>query len=100
MGKPVALDASAELRDTRGFISMITMRPLAGLKANWTWLPPVSTPISRRPRRAASRRGSGDGIAGMHGHGVEILDGADYDAVVRKCAHHLQLVFLPAERAL
>ena len=27
MAKPVALEARAELRDTRGFISMTTMRP-------------------------------------------------------------------------
>ena len=42
----------------------------------------------------------GDGIAGVHAHRVEILDGADDDAVVGEIAHHLQLVFLPAERAL
>ena len=47
MGKPVALDASAEERETRGFISMTTSRPSAGLTANWTFDPPVSTPISR-----------------------------------------------------
>ena len=40
IGKPVALDASAELRETRGFISMTTMRPLSGLIANWTLEPP------------------------------------------------------------
>ena len=28
IGKPVALDARAELRDTLGFISMTTMRPV------------------------------------------------------------------------
>src|SRR3546814_1996814 len=47
MGKPVALEASADERDTRGFISMTIMRPLCGLTANWTLEPPVSTPISR-----------------------------------------------------
>jgi hypothetical protein len=31
IGKPVALDARAEDRDTRGFISMTTMRPSAGI---------------------------------------------------------------------
>jgi hypothetical protein len=30
MGKPVALEASADERDTRGFISMMTMRPYPG----------------------------------------------------------------------
>ena len=48
MGKPVALDARAEDRDTRGFISITTMRPSAGLIAHCTFDPPVSTPISRR----------------------------------------------------
>jgi hypothetical protein len=42
----------------------------------------------------------GDGIAGVHAHGVEILDGADDDAVVGQVAHHLQLELLPAEHAL
>src|SRR6202171_250848 len=55
MGKPVALEASAELRETRGFISIITMRPFWGLMANCTLEPPVSTPISRRHRMAPSR---------------------------------------------
>ncbi len=44
----MALEASAELRLTRGFISITTMRPSAGLVANCTLEPPVSTPISRR----------------------------------------------------
>lgn len=47
MGKPVALEASADERDTRGFISMTIMRPFFGLTANCTFEPPVSTPISR-----------------------------------------------------
>ncbi len=55
IGKPVALDASAEERDTRGFISMTTMRPSAGFTANWTFEPPVSTPISRSTAIEAAR---------------------------------------------
>ncbi len=51
----MALDASAELRDTRGFISMTTIRPSSGLIANWTFEPPVSTPISRSTAIDASR---------------------------------------------
>ena len=47
IGKPVALDASAELRETRGFISITIMRPLSGLMANWMLHPPVSTPTAR-----------------------------------------------------
>ena len=55
MGKPVALEASAEERETRGFISMMTMRPSAGLTANCMFDPPVSTPIARRQAIEASR---------------------------------------------
>ncbi len=55
MGKPVALEASADERETRGFISITIMRPVAGSTANWTLLPPVSTPISRRTASEASR---------------------------------------------
>ena len=55
MGKPVALDASAEERLTRGFISITINRPSAGFTANWTFDPPVSTPISRRQAMLALR---------------------------------------------
>ncbi len=55
MGKPVALEASAEERHTRGFISITTIRPLLGSTANWMLEPPVSTPISRMIAMAASR---------------------------------------------
>ena len=55
IGKPVAFEASAEERDTRGFISITTMRPSAGLMANCTLEPPVSTPISRSTAIEASR---------------------------------------------
>ena len=55
MGKPVAFDASAEERETRGFISITTRRPLFGSTANCTFDPPVSTPISRSTAIEASR---------------------------------------------
>ena len=55
MGKPVALEASAELRETRGFISMTTMRPVSGWTPNWMLEPPVSTPMARITCRAMSR---------------------------------------------
>src|SRR4029078_7507433 len=48
IGKPVAFDASADERDTRGFISITIRRPLSGVTENWTLVAPVSTPISRR----------------------------------------------------
>ena len=55
IGNPVALEASADDRDTRGFISMMTSRPSSGLTANCTFDPPVSTPISRSTAIEASR---------------------------------------------
>jgi hypothetical protein len=55
IGKPVALEASAEERDTRGFISITTISPSLGLMANWMLHPPASTPISRITATAASR---------------------------------------------
>ncbi len=55
IGKPVAFEASADERDTRGFISMTMIRPSLGLMANWMFEPPVSTPTRRMMRRARSR---------------------------------------------
>ena len=55
IGNPVALDASAEERDTRGFISITTMRPVSGWTANWMLQPPVSTPTARTIAIAVSR---------------------------------------------
>ena len=55
IGKPVALEASADERETRGFISMTIIRPVFGSTANCTFEPPVSTPISRRIAIEASR---------------------------------------------
>src|SRR5512139_3099769 len=54
IGNPVALEARAEERETLGFISMMTIRPSSGRIANWMFDPPVSTPISRMARMAAS----------------------------------------------
>ncbi|MNV62141.1 hypothetical protein D3C71_1546730 [compost metagenome] len=50
------MDASAEERDTRGFISITTTRPVSGLMPNCTFEPPVSTPILRSTAMEASRR--------------------------------------------
>ena len=55
MGKPVALDASADERETRGFISMMMRRPVLGLTAHWTFEPPVAMPILRRTAMESSR---------------------------------------------
>ncbi|CAM4383312.1 hypothetical protein DEMA109039_16660 [Deinococcus marmoris] len=45
------------------------------------------------------RRGHGDAVAGMHAHRVKVLDTGDDDHRVGGVAHHLQLVFLPAQDA-
>src|SRR2546422_7223689 len=55
IGNPVALDASADERDTRGFISITSISPSTGFTANWMLQPPASTPISRMMAIAASR---------------------------------------------
>ncbi len=55
IGKPVALEARAEERETRGFISMTSIWPSAGFTANWMLQPPAATPISRMIAIAASR---------------------------------------------
>ena len=55
MGKPVALEASALLRETRGFISITTIWPVRGSTANWMLQPPVSTPTARMMAIAVSR---------------------------------------------
>jgi len=49
------LEASADDRDTRGFISITIIRPDFGSTANWTLEPPVSTPISRNTAMLAER---------------------------------------------
>ena len=56
MGKPVALEASAEERETRGFISMTTMRPSAGIDARtarWSRRSRRRSRAARRSRRRA-----------------------------------------------
>ena len=55
IGKPVAFDASAEERETRGFISITMMRPFVGSTANWMLQPPVSTPTARMMSMPMSR---------------------------------------------
>ena len=112
IGKPVAFEASADERETRGFISMTIIRPSFGLTANWTFEPPVSTPISRMIAidgvahplvflvGQRLRRRDRDRVAGVDAHRVEVLDRADDDEVVRLVAHDLQLELLPADQAL
>ena len=108
MGKPVAFEASADERDTRGFISMIDPPPGGGVHRE---LHVGAARLHADPAQAGEGvvahglvldvgqrlgRRHGDGVAGVHAHGVEVLDGADDDAVVRRVAHHLELELLPA----
>ena len=104
----MAFEARAEERETRGFISMMTMRPLSGFTANWMLDPPVSTPTARITAKEASHdleflvrerldRRHSDGIAGMDAHWVEVLDGTNDDAIVLAVAHDLHLELLPAQ---
>ncbi len=51
----MAFDASAEDRETRGFISITTRRPVSGCTANWMLHPPVSTPTARSTAMPVSR---------------------------------------------
>ena len=44
------------------------------------------------------RRGDGDRIARVDAHRIDILDRADDDRIVLAVAHHLHLVFFPAEQ--
>ncbi len=55
IGNPVAFEASAEDRETRGFISITTIWPVSGWTPNWMLEPPVSTPTARITRIAWSR---------------------------------------------
>ena len=55
IGKPVAFDASADERDTRGFISMMMRRPVPGSTAHCTLDPPVAMPIFLRTAIESSR---------------------------------------------
>jgi len=45
-------------------------------------------------------RSDGNGITGMHPHGIQVFDGADNDAIVLVVTHHLHLVLFPAQGRL
>ena len=83
IGKPVAFEASAEERDVRGLISMMTTRPVFGSCANWTLVPPGAV-----------------GVARVDAHGVDVLDEADRDHLVLRVADDLDLELLPVEDRL
>ena len=108
----MALEASAEERDTRGFISITTISSVSGLTANWMFEPPVSTPdrADHRDRLVAQLlvlavgerllRRDRDRVAGVHAHRVDVLDRADDHDVVVAVAHHLELELAPADHRL
>ena len=113
IGKPVAFEASADERETLGFISMTGGSPVArvhgeldvraaGLDADAPDAREgvVAHRLVLDVRERLGRR-DGDRVAGVDAHRVEVLDRADDDAVVRAVAHHLELELLPAgDRAL
>ena len=108
IGKPVALDASALDRDTRGFISM-TIEPAVGRVDGELDVAAAGVDADLAQDRDAQvahrlvlavgqrhRRGDGDRVAGVHAHRVEVLDRAHHHHVVVAVAHQLELEFLPA----
>ena len=108
MGKPVALEARAEEREVRGLISMTTTRPVLGSWANWMLVPPMTSDglddvvgvflQALLQFRVDGQHGGGAvGIAGVHAHGVHVLDETDRDHLVLGVPHHLQFQFLPAQ---
>ena len=112
IGKPVALDASALDRETRGFISMTTSRPVvrvdgeldvaaAGVDADRAQH--VDADVAHPLVLAVGERhggGHGHRVAGVHAHRVDVLDRADDDHVVAAVAHELELELLPAQHRL
>ena len=51
----MAFEASADERDTLGFISITSISPFSGFTANWILHPPAATPTSRMIAMAALR---------------------------------------------
>ena len=112
IGKPVAFEARAELRETRGFISMTTRSPVFGIDreldvgaagGDADAADHLEGVVAHRLVLAVGERllrRHGDRVAGVHAHGVDVLDRADDDGVVRAVAHHLELELLPAEDRL
>ena len=46
------------------------------------------------------RRSHGNGVAGMHAHGIKVLNGTDNDGIVVPVAHDLHLKLFPPQHAL
>ncbi len=111
-GSPVAFDASADERDTRGFISMTSSRPSVGLHGELhVGAARLDADLAQHGDgriahalvflvRQRLRRRDRDRVARVHAHRIEVLDRADDDAVVVAVAHHLHLVLFPADHRL
>ena len=109
IGKPVALLASAELRETRGIhfddghaavfgIDGELDVGAAGFHADFADDGRGGIAHALVFLVGECLRGShGDGIAGVNAHGIEIFDGADDHEVVAVVAHDFEFVFFPAE---
>ena len=112
MGKPVALEASADERDTRGIHLDHHHAPCVRVDGELhVGAAGFDTDLAQDGDGGVAqelvflvgeglRRRHGDGVAGVNPHRVEILDGADDDAVVLAVPHHLHLELLPAEQRL
>ena len=112
MGNPVALLANALLRLTRGVHLDDVHSVVEGADGELHVGPPgLDSDRSDDNERLVAQRlvlavgqglgwGDRDRVAGVHAHGIEVLDGTDDDDVVGEIAHDLQLELLPAEHAL
>ena len=112
IGKPVAFDASADERETRGFISITRNSFVSGMHRELD-VRAAGRDADRargRERRLAQLlvervgerllRRDRPRVAGVDAHRVEVLDRADDDGVAARVAHHLELVLLPAGEVL
>ena len=112
IGKPVAFEASADDRETRGFISITTTPAVVGVHRELDVAAAgVDADLADHGDADVAqalvlavgqrqRRGDGDRVAGVHAHRVEVLDRADDHDVVALVAHELELELLPAEDRL
>ena len=112
MGKPVALEASAEeRRHARVHLDdhqLVGLGREGELDVGSAGLDPDGPDDGQRGVAEALILDVGEGLLGRHGdgvagvdaHRVDVLDGADDDDVVLEVAHHLELELLPADDAL
>ena len=108
MGKPVALEASAEERRDPGVHLDDDLLAGGGVHGELHVRPPRLHPDPAHAGEGGVahllvldvgqrlRRGHRDRVAGVHAHGVDVLDGADDHAVVGPVPHDLELELLPA----